>query len=176
MAAAAAQVPALKRRKLSYSKKDKDAFQKFFQPPKRKVGRPRKKKRARRGKNAQKLQKRKTKKAGQRLIDMTVASSKKLTKAIDNKLAATNREPTTRINWDLPENAQYRSRCADSWENKDDLYVPGDSMSAFCFRNAIDRKVLSTFIKKRGAGILPKQRGRPTLLSQSVMKHLCESE
>ena len=105
------------------------------------------------------------------------ASTVDLTSAkVDGLLATARRTQVTRVNWDSPKNAALRERIRKSWESKSDLYKQGDSFSKFCVRNAINRHVLLRYMKRKESGEPAKKRGRKTLLSMDVMRHLCEGQ
>ena len=93
---------------------------------------------------------------------------------LEGTIAKYKRTKQSRINWDRPDNAEYRERLVTSWKTKTDLYRVGDSFCRFCKRNGIDRLVLLRYMKRIDAGDPPKKRGRKTLLSEDVMTHICE--
>ena len=83
----------------------------------------------------------------------------------------------SRINWDVGEYKELRSRLANSWQLKTDLFKGEETFHAFCVANGIDRNVLARFMKKnegREGEAPPSKRGRKPFFSQSVMRHLCE--
>ena len=155
-----------------YSAAEKTAFERYFKPPKKRGrGRPKKKQ----GKNKQKAAARKKKCKGKTIVDLTKRKASELSAKLDGMLAGAQRaSPKKRTNWDTPENAKIREQIADYWESQTGTYVEGDSFRRFCQRNNIDRMVLGRYIERRKSGIKAKKRGRPTLLSYDVMKHLCE--
>ena len=109
------------------------------------------------------------------LVDLTKDKADKLQSTLDGTIAALKRAgPRRRTNWDREQNAAIRARLADAWEDKNDLYEQGESFNKFCTRNGIDRNVLRRFLDNRKRGDPPKKRGRPTLLSEDVMRHLAE--
>ena len=109
-------------------------------------------------------------------IELTKKEKERLDARLEGTLAKRPRGPSMRINWDLPQNFKLRRRLADSWTNKNDLYVAGDSFGAFCTKTAIDRNVLKRYLQGKylKSNQLSSRRGRPTLLAESVMRHLCE--
>ena len=171
-----------------YNDSDKNAFKTYFvkkkkrdrlKKKKRKRGRPRKETQPK-DKVREELKKRSqmigkdglTPKARANLdarLEAAIAAGR-LNKNSDSK----------RVNWDVEPNASIRRRCADSWINKDDLYVEGETFNAFVNRTPCSRGVLLRYIpvrKKELAGepVAKKgKRGRPAHLSLSVMQHICE--
>ena len=157
--------------RLQYSNRDVKEFRNYFGEPKKKRGRPKKKKgKAKSG--------RKKKKGKQITIDLTTTENVRTTARRDAEMAGLvqmhSRTTLSRTNWDKPENAELRMRLAESWVEKKDLYRAGETFYRFCMRNGIDRNVLSRFIARQKQGIPPKKRGRKTILSEDVIKHLCE--
>ena len=168
---------------LTYDKASVQRFEKYFTKPPRKRGRPRKKK----GKVGRPRGKKATSKHCQTMvsmddqcIDLTVKSNSTLDARLEGvcaKQLLLNQEGgIARINWDQPQRDDLRLRIADSWYLKCDLYQKGESFNKFCIRLAIDRNVLRRFLTGKYSSIQKqlKARGRPALLSKSVMKHLCE--
>ena len=171
------------RRKLRYGASSKASFKKYFAKA-QKRGRPKKKKK--RGRPKKKT------KSKQQTIDLTATSPPadiiaRSVKALKTRLEGELlRETFThhrcrRTNWDTPANAARRKRYADSWTSESDLYRQGESFQHFCDRLAIDRNVLRRYIALKysapatAAVARPTRgRGRPSLLSESVMRHICE--
>ena len=169
-------------------KYDVRAFEDFFNRPKKR-GRPKKKKR---GRPKKKQKACKSKKKQTQIIDLTANNGtdkhgnvKKggiVLKARLEGVIATeanhDNSPAARINWDTPENSARRKRFADSWTHQNDLYRPGDSFQNFCNRCAIHRNVLKRFLigkyQVEEVGPTKQGRGKPSLLSKTVMRHLCE--
>lgn len=145
-------------------------FKRYFTPPEppKRRGRP-KKKRRKNTKTDNKAAGVTGKKAG-----LSARASNELKASLAGVVQAGFKEKAKRINWDVGANKLHRERCADSWENKNDLYDEGDSLRRFCKKNGIDRKVLQRFMESRTSGAQPKKRGRPAFLSESVMRHLVE--
>lgn len=172
---------------LVYDAASKESFNSFFTKPKAKAGRPKKRKRGR-PKNKQP----KSTTCAQttmKVIDLTVKEKQQLDAAVEGTIAAAKQQPEViRINWDREGNKQIRARIADSWCGKKDLYRAGESFTLFCQRNNISRNVLKRFLelrlkhdcdkarskKQRRPRPTRKKRGRPALLSKSIMRHLCE--
>ena len=156
-----------------YDREDKERFYNYFLKPPAKRGRPKKKKR-RGGRPRKKTGK---KEASQTMIDgvdsLTPKQKADLDARLEEALKQTKTNTQKRINWDLPDNAKLRQRIADSWTNKNDLYEDGETFSKFCKRVGIDRNVLTRFLK-RDPKKARKKRGRPSQLTESVMRHLCE--
>ena len=81
----------------------------------------------------------------------------------------------TRVNWDLPDNAEYRERCAKSWQTKTDLCEPDESFASFTRNVGINRHVLLRYMARiEGGEDVGKKRGRKTYLAEDVMRHICE--
>ena len=93
---------------------------------------------------------------------------------LQGKVSLSKRVKAKRTNWDTPENQAIRERIRVSWETKTDLYKDGDSFAHFCVRNAINRHVLLRYIARVKSNTTSKKRGRKPLLSEDVMKHICE--
>ena len=150
-----------------YSPQDRQAFQDYFTPPspkKRGRGRPAKKKSLR-------------KRARRRLAPVQQKSSfdRKMESQVAGSIAVGRRQKQHRTNWDKAGNKELRERMAASWTNKNGMYKQGDSFQSFCDRVGIHTNSLRTYLKKLKAGnVEPKKRGRKALLSESVMRHLCE--
>ena len=163
---------------LVYDEESKAKFKQYFTQPSAKKGRSKKKKRGR-------PSKRKIKKTRQirmrTAIDLTSPKKKKLA-GLDARLHGAvesskrySRSGVIRTNWDDAKHAAVRDRIANSWEQKNDLYVEGESFNRFCVRTDISRNVLKRYLEKRMNGDNTGcQRGRPALLNKSVMVHLCE--
>ena len=79
-----------------------------------------------------------------------------------------------RTNWDTPKFSAIRDRIANSWVDKTDLYRDGESYQRFCIRCGISRNVLTRYLQNKKGKFTGKKRGRPSLLSRSIMVHLCE--
>jgi hypothetical protein len=166
---------------LQYDKREKSKFKKYFFKPKAKRGRPPKKKRKRkRGRPKKQEQPIKAKQTmmsstGNEVVDLTAKDKDDLDARLEGTLQSMKRGRRERINWDKGQPALHRKRCADSWFKSADLFEPGESFGHFCKRMAIDRNVLKRYLKgKYLEQHLAKRRGRPSLLSVSVMTHLCE--
>jgi len=113
------------------------------------------------------------------VIDLTLTTkqSDALEASLEGAVAKTNRNKAHRINWDTPHNSKLRRRIADSWLNKNDLYSNNKwRFGRFCLRTGIDRNVLQRFLEKltQGNKVSQQKRGRKALLSESVMRHICE--
>ena len=167
------------------------AFLDYFHKPRRKRGRPKKKKKARAIVNLctpPKKQKQSfvTNKKNvcnvADAVDLTVKQKEGLVATLEGAVAGVHKiNNLTRVNWDTEENAKYRERVASSWLAKNDLYSnPKWSMRRYCVSTGIDRNVLNRYLQqKRGieqhAGHTKcSLRGRPTLLPENVMRHICE--
>ena len=175
------------RRKLHYGASSKASFENYFAKP-AKRGRPKKKKK--RGRPKKKAKSKQQKIAidltgNSPPADITARSGEALQARLAGELLRETslRSRRTRTNWDTPANAARRKRYADSWTSKNDLYREGESFQRFCDRLAIDRNVLRRYINTKYAApattatdrATPRRgRGRPSLLSESVMRHLCE--
>ena len=164
-----------------YSRHEKRSFANYFIREPAKRGRPRKKSKL--AKNKLKRKRRRLKKQRKKCAKVlaNIVEKQQTLKAVGVELAGleaqaeTKQAPLKRINWDLPENAKRRTLLADAWEDKTEpYYQAGDSFTKFCKSNGIDRGVLSRFIKRRKDEQPPKKRGRPSLLSEDVWRHLCE--
>ena len=171
------------KKKLQYDKQSKKAFVDYFvkpKPKKRKRGRPKKRKRGRPHKVVDLTQ------PAQTMLDSTDNSTldhltpkdkDDLDARLEGTLRKAARTTQKRINWDVGLHAVFRKQCADSWFKRNDLYKEGESFNLFCKRCGIHRSVLRRYIKgKYVQNCLTQQRGRPSLLSMSVMKHLCEGQ
>ena len=102
-------------------------------------------------------------------------SSDGLRATLEGVVAKGLRGKSVRTNWDVGESRALRARLAQSWLSKSDLFDnPEDSFQRFCQKNGIPRNVLRRYLDKKKAGESPKKRGRPTLLSEDVMRHICE--
>ena len=114
-----------------------------------------------------------TAKAGENL-DARLEASVKASRA------ARKQQNNSRINWDVEPHCTLRNRIADSWIKKEDLYATNDTLNKFCTRCEFSRAVLMRYLptrRKQLAGEAVKsrrKRGRPTHLSESVMRHICE--
>ena len=140
------------------------AFEAYFAPPKKR-GRPSKKRR-----------KRKTaKKAKEAATTNDTSVGKMVHNKLEGHVAKKVRQKSKRTNWDVGAAKELRERLAQSWTARNDLYNEGETFAAFCERNGINRHVLKRFLD-RPEDKQPGSRGRPTLLSNSVMRHLCESK
>ena len=175
---------------LKYSESERKRFVEFFKP-KRKVGRPKKKRR--KYNKCKKKKKEKQKQNGAKTYSALVMTPnpnfrKNVRRRLlfedewEGQVAAEAHKPrehrAKRINWDKEPSFGYRDMLATSWMTKTDLWRAGESFSKFCVRTGIDRKVLSNYIKKIQAGVdvqkKGKKRGRKPTLTPSVMHHLCE--
>lgn len=162
--------------KLRYTSTDRKRFAEFFEKEekKRKVGRPRKKRRYNKKRKKRDNKKQNKVKAKRKLFDDRCAG----------EVAKDKRNKNKRVNWDIEPNKTYRDRCATSWIKQTDLWVVGEKFARFSTRCGIDRNVLSRYINKvKKQKAEPKsatklavggKRGRKSMLSQSVMHHLCE--
>ena len=160
-------------KKQPYTAVEQCRFVKFFAKPPRKRGRPKKKK-VLRGKHARDVKKTK------RTEEIKAAQSKAKEKAVlqadlEGTIAIEKHTMgrRSRINWDTPENKRRRERIANSWSQKGDLYRAGESFARYCARVGIHEGSLRRFLKADGAYVT-KKRGRKTLLTESVMRHICE--
>ena len=189
---------------LRYGSKSVQRFETYFTPPKKKRGRPKKKKRGAKKKTAKRLRtSEKQIMLGQtddNTVDLTNAKElDDLDARLEGVVAKDRRSTGSRINWDKEPNASLRIRIADSWTKKNDLHEEGESFNRFCNRMGIHRNVLTRFLEGKYFCILyiimndgdylnmticfagkykgakAKSRGRPSLLSESVMRHMCES-
>ena len=177
---------------LEYDEASKKSFKAFFQQPKPKVGRPKKRRRGR-PKKAQTTSSAcaQTTLKSKEIIDLTGKKKQQLDADVEGTIARAKRaarEAPKRKNWDIGEDKKHRARLADSWLGQNDLYRAGESFKLFCKRNVIPRNTLKRFIelrakeafnaaeakKKRLPPPTRKKRGRPALLSKSVMRHVCE--
>ena len=155
-----------------YTHQEKATFAAYFQQPdkKRKRGRPKKRKRKKKctnsacAKSGAEIERGEKKKARRRLFAKC--------QAVVN---ADKQRDRCRINWDVEPHKSHRDKLAQSWLHKNDLYEEGESFGMFCKRQAIDRNVLKRYLQKTEAGTASTRRGRPTFLSESVMRHICES-
>ena len=160
---------------LAYSNQDRTRFKKYFceQERKKKRGRPRKRKR----------KQKKTKTSTSTIKTVPKRSAKKKKKARRRLFAKLNavaekakREDLCRINWDIEPHKSHRERVAQSWLEKNDLYKEGESFGFFCKKHVIDRNVLRRYLESKETGKKSNKRGRPTHLSESVMRHVCEGQ
>ena len=167
-----------------YNDDDKARFKSYFIVPKRKPGRPRKRKRGR------PAGKRKTDEKESRTAQLMIdGGAKQVDNLLDARLEATIkasrarskvRTAKCRINWDKEPHYSLRQRIADSWILKKDLWMKGETLRKFCERMNMSRPVLHRYLSKRKQelkdGIKSKasKRGRKTHLSESVMRHVCE--
>lgn len=167
------------RKRLKYGEADKKNFKKYFSKKKKGKGRPKKRKRGRPKKKKTARKATKQKKLSPVLVDLTKKAKAQLYATLEGGIQAEKRKPNSRINWDLPENAKRREKIVNSWQNKNDLWRAGDSYNMFCKRCDISRGVLSRFIERRAneeknGKSKVRGRGKPTLLPESVMRHVCE--
>ena len=165
-----------------YDDADKQRFVSYFSKPKKR-GRPPKKKR-KRGRPKKEPNK-KVQSQKQCMIDMTTKES---ADQLDARLEATvkasrdarKRQNSSRINWDVEPHCTLRNRIADSWIKKEDLYAKNDTLNSFCTRCNFSRAVLTRYLPRRRKELAGdvvearRKRGRPTHLSESVMRHICE--
>lgn len=175
---------------LKYSDADKTRFKSFFIKPKRKPGRPRKRKRKRAGRPKKKVKKTSAQLMmepgegeGDEIIDLTPKAAENLDARLEKAVKASRaaiKPAFTRINWDLEPHFSLRKRIADSWLLKNDLFAKGETQRKFCERMNISRPVLIRYLPKRqkelksGMDLKPSKRGRKTHLTESVMRHICE--
>ena len=167
------------KRRLEYDDADRQLFQSYFVKPGRKRGRPRKRKRGRKKKTKKKSTGVKSTDGHGAVIDLTHKKGEQLEQQLEGVVgAALLEQPRRRINWNTPENQVKLKRISISWIEQTDLYLPGETMHAFCEHVGVDRGVLRRYMtqnKKVGkSSKKARRRGRPTLLSRSVMEHLCE--
>ena len=171
--------------KLQYSEADKARFKQYFLKPKRKPGRPRKRKRRGRPKK-----KNNDKPSAQLMMagednQLTPKQAEHLDARLESavrasRAAAAAKPAAKRINWDKEPHFSLRQRVADSWLRKDDLWTKGETMRQFCERMHMSRPVLSRYLKKRKKELKndtcekASKRGRKAHLSESVMRHVCE--
>lgn len=160
-----------------YSAQEKKQFKNFFKqapPRKRKRGRPRKKKRGKAKKRNQNIDLSKPAAAPAKASPnlKAILTKSDLTKA----LAVARTKANTRVNWDSPDNAQFRDRVARSWMQKCDLFRQGETYQGFCSRCGISRSTLTRYMKllKKNGTHVGKKRGRKPMLSESVMRHIAE--
>ena len=167
------------KRQLQYDDKSKKQFESYFEKPKAKRGRPKKSKKRKRGRPKNVVDLTSTPKQtmmDEEDVDNLVPKDKE---ELDARLEGTLRScersgPVKRVNWDVGEPAVYRLRCADSWMKSTDLFKEGESYHRFCQRCGINRNVLKRFLKGKYLLNNSNTRGRPSLLSSTVMRHLCE--
>lgn len=175
---------------LRYDRNSIDRFEEYFATPPapRSRGRPKKKthtkKRGRpakqKGPQTFQAQTMMTQVVGQpEVIDLTAKDNDKLDARLEGALAKRSRTSLhkQRTNWDTPPNFALRKRIADSWTTKSDLYTLGDSFGGFCVKMGIHRNVLKRYMQGKylkNQSRVQISRGRPTLLKESVMRHLCE--
>lgn len=172
------------KKKMQYDAASVESFQNFFHKPKKR-GRPKKKKRGRPKSKKKKTSKAKAKQipivdlTGKTLVDLSVASATALKARLAGVMLNDAKTTHRRVNWDVKENFERRQRYADSWTKKIDLFRAGESFQNFCDRCGIDRNVLRRYIagkySQQVVGMTkPRGRGKPSLLPESVMRHLCE--
>ena len=167
---------------MKYDRESIARFETYFVPPKPKPGRPRKKKRGRPKLETTPAEKKQCMinlaDAGDNsTIDLTQKDLDQLDARLEGVVSRAKRDAEKRINWDVDPYCTLRKNIADSWVNKNNLYTFGDSFNRFCWKMGIDRNVLKRYLNgkyKKGADEKQKTRGRPTQLSPSVMRHLCE--
>lgn len=169
---------------MRYSDVDKRSFKSYFTPPapvKRKRGRPKKKKRKIKVKTEKVCEIKQPKKQQKKIKSehakkLSVRTSEQLHASLEGVIAKCLRQKkATRENWDKGANKVLREKLAQSWLNKNDAYKDGETFERFVKRNGIPRNCLRRYLAKKKAGEAPKKRGRPTLLSEDVMRHICES-
>ena len=157
---------------LKYTNKDRERFADYFEqkPEKRKADRP--KKRKRKYKKSKKNKKKQQKKNN----NVPKARRRLFEDKFDGEVA-TDKKPT-RVNWDLEPKFSYRDRLTTSWITQTDLWRVGEKFGRFCLRCGINRNVLNNYIAKIKSGAVQKagsvKCGRKSMLSESVMRHLCE--
>ena len=93
---------------------------------------------------------------------------------LEGAVALARRTKPTRVNWESPGKKEARDRMAQSWLNKKDQYQKGDSFRRFCDRCGIHENVLRRYLKRLENNEPAKKRGRKTLLTEDVMRHICE--
>lgn len=172
-----------KKKLLQYDDGSKRQFETYFIKPKKR-GRPKNKKK--RGRPKAKVVKTKKKQTMMQEsesghaaapIDLTAKQQDELDARLEGTVAkCSRRQRLQRINWDAPDYSELRQIIADSWVKKHNLYSQGESFGRFCHRMGIDRNVLKRYLS--GKYVRPElrkvKRGRPSLLTESVMRHLCE--
>ena len=171
-----------KKKLLQYDDGSKEQFETYFIKPKKR-GRPKNKKK--RGRPKAKVVKAEKKQAMMQQsesghegapIDLTAKQKDELDARLEGTVAKSRRQKLQRINWDAPDYSELRQMIADSWVKKNNLYSQGESFGRFCHRMGIDRNVLKRYLN--GKYVRPElrkvKRGRPSLLTESVMRHLCE--
>ena len=175
-----------KNKELRYGHQSVKGFERYFQipPVKRGRGRPKGSKKKQRGRpkvahtEAEAAAPKQTMfdlTKENELIDLTVKQADALDARLEGTLAKDERSKAKRINWDEAPHSQLRQRLANAWTKKNDVYSTGDSFGRFCIKVNIDRNVLHRFLNgKYKDNVQAKSRGRPSLLSKSVMRHLCE--
>lgn len=154
---------------LTYTAIEQSRFIKYFQQPKRKRGRPQKQKR-KRGKRARAAKNKLANEASAKTKEKAV-----LVANLEGALTMASRRVRSRINWDTAGRSELRERIAKSWKTKTDMCRDGESFARFCIRVGIHQGSLRRFMKAEGKYVC-KKRGRPTLLPQSVMRHICEGK
>lgn len=169
---------------MEYDPKSKKQFVSYFKKPPAKRGRP-KKKQSKAGRPRKQQTEKRPKQTmmsesgmSPEVIDLTPKSTEDLDARLEAELQRLLAEKTTRVNWDKSPNLELRERIARSWKTKTDLWIQGESFSKFCRRTGISRAVLNRYLNQKQKEdedcASKKGRGRPTLLSESVMRHLCE--
>ena len=165
-------------KQVKYTHQETARFEAYFEKPvkKRKRGRPKKRKRTKKKKASTQHLQHLPKVVPKRKSAKKSKARKRLFGKCEGIVNEDKQRDRCRINWDAEPHLSRREKLAQSWINKNDLYKVGDSFAFFCQREAIDRNVLKRYIKKKETGTKPKRRGRPTHLSESVMRHICESK
>ena len=153
-----------------YDREDKKRFVNYFIKPPAKRGRPKKKKVVGRPRKAVVKKKESQTMMGVSVDDLTPKQQANLDARLEEACKQSKASKQSKLNkqqrtkWDLPDNAKLRQRIASSWT---------ETFNKFCQRVGIKRNVLNRFLE-RNPNKTRKKRGRPTLLSESVMRHLCE--
>lgn len=165
--------------KFKYDRASIKRFEAYFIPPKAKPGRPKKKKRGRPKLEAQPAGKKQcminlADDGNKPTIDLTGKDMDQLDARLEGVVSRAKRTAEKRINWDVEPYQTLRRNIADSWTNKNNLYTFGDTFHRFCWKMGIDRNVLKRYLNGKYKGEKNKTRGRPTQLSYSVMRHICE--
>ena len=174
-------------KKLEYDVASKTKFETYFTKPKKRGRPPPKKRRGRPKKKVAVVQQRQSmmeqdsadqdgEEGGQPVIDLTGKQMDELDARLEGTVAKCRRTTAERINWDSPDYSILRDIIAKSWDKKNNLYSQGESFGRFCKRMGINRNVLQRYLegKYKHPELRAKRRGRPSLLTESVMRHLCE--
>ena len=110
--------------------------------------------------------------------EATAANRQKLLlqATLEGAVRAERSKVKRRINWDTEARSELRERIAKSWVEKNDMFRGGEAFSKFCERVGINVCTLRRYLKVRGDEYVAKKRGRKSLLTESVMRHICERE